>query len=227
MIRTYAVIATANRPEVCLQAIESLRPQVDDIYVIDNGNGKRIEVKDLADCFVVFLDWKKPLNLSKFWNIGLNLVASIAISNRLINFREMDTQWNVAIINDDAIVPLGWVEAVGTRMRKNGAAAACSGSPTENSFIHTEPGPVSLHTRMQGWAFMLAGEKGLRFDEDLVWWFQDDDMDWRSRQAGGMLMIPGYPVVNRFPNGQMTPDLQAQTALDRKTFEAKWGMSPW
>ena len=80
---------------------------------------------------------------------------------------------------------------------------------------------------MTGWAFMLAGEKGITADERLVWWFGDDDLDWKSRQAGGTLRIPGYPVQNRFPNGQHTGEREEQASRDRATFESIWGRAPW
>lgn len=225
LVRNFAVIPTANRPEVCLQAIESIRDQVDLIYIIDNGTSKRLgdlENADLSKCFPVWrnLNIDGVPNLSKIWNIGLDLAEQVVLSTDL-------DRWNVAIINDDAIVPPGWMEAVSTRMRFLGGVAACSGSLTGWEILQLHPGPVPLQARMQGWAFVLAGERGLRFDEELKWWFGDDDMDWRSRGAGGMVMIRDYPVINQFPNGQMTPELQEQANRDRETFKAKWGQTPW
>jgi hypothetical protein len=219
-MRNYAVIPTANRPEVCLQAVESIKDQVDVVHIIDNGTEGRLTSDDLPDnCLLVLLDREGlPPNLSKFWNIGLGLAAMMANDSG---------QWNVAIVNDDAIVPPGWMEAVTTRMREAGAAAGCSGSPQWREILHTRAEPVDLRTRMQGWAFVLAGEKGVRANEALEWWFGDDHLDWVSRQLGGTLMIPGFPVVNQFPNGQMTPELQEQANRDAETFKAYWGERPW
>ena len=40
MIPRYAVIPTANRPQVALQAIGAIAPQVDTVYIIDNGDNE-------------------------------------------------------------------------------------------------------------------------------------------------------------------------------------------
>lgn len=223
--RRFGVIATANRPFVLRQAIASLVDQVDELYVIDNGLQDPVPTSIHDDFFdKVYIAQAAPrptVNLSQLWNIGIALAASQV---------EEGEKYEIAIVNDDAIVPEGWFEAVATAMRAAGAAAGCSDPDGRltTSMLHLEPGPVGLQTRMCGWANIHAGELGLRFDETLHWWFGDDDMDWRARQAGGMIMIPGFAVVNQFPNGQMTAELHEQAGRDRETFARKWGgLLPW
>lgn len=220
----FAVIATANRPDVLNQCLASLAPQVDEIMVVDNGLAAPVPT-DVHDrypgVFLLQVQPESPVNLSRLWNIGLDVIRES---------QPAGVAYEIAVINDDAIVPEGWFAAVSTAMRDTGAAAACSdpSGSLATMMIHVVPGPVGLQTRMCGWAHMLAGEKGLRYDEDLLWWFGDDDMDWRSREAGGMVVIPGFTVDNQFANGQMTDVLHVQAGRDRATFAAKWnGLLPW
>jgi hypothetical protein len=193
----------------------AIQEQVDDILVVEGGPSA--ELMNWTERSII----REPeLNISKWWNLGLKLVESWARGNGL-------KRWNVAIINDDVIVPRQWTFMVGHSMRQAQAAAACSGGYGPAPVIHREPGPVPLHARMQGFAFMLAGEKGVRANEQLKWYFSDDHVDWMARKAGGMVQIPQYHVRHLYPNGQMTPELHAQVAEDAAAFHAYWGMRPW
>jgi hypothetical protein len=122
------------------------------------------------------------------------------------------------------MVPPEWFHDVSAWMRENGAAAGCQGPRT---LVQYSPVAVPLDQRMQGFAFILAGEKQLRADEGFHWWAGDDDLDWRSREAGGMAMLSGPPVQHLYPNGQVNSELQARIALDMQYFVDKWGRRPW
>jgi hypothetical protein len=215
MIAKYGLIPTNGRP--CFQDsyMALLHQSTTSPWVVVGGP----EVQE-----PVFLDEhviREPeLNISKWWNQGLALIESHA---RGVGHK----RWDVAIVNDDAIVPDGWFHAVSATMRQLNVAAGCSGGQNTMPVLHTQPGPVNLWTRMQGFAFVLAGEKGVRANEQLKWYFSDDHVDWMARRAGGMVMIPGYHVEHRHPNAQLTGELQAQTALDAAAFQAYWGMRPW
>jgi glycosyltransferase involved in cell wall biosynthesis len=211
----YALIPTNGRP--CLkECIEAVRNQVDKIILVEGGPGAAMILD--SDYTVI----REPeLNISKWWNLGLKLIESRVQQARL-------PRWDVVILNDDAIIPDNWVQAVAGSMREAGAAAACSGGTRlPYRVLHTEPGPVGLMTRMQGFAFVLAGEKGIRADEKLHWYFSDDHVDWMARKLGGMLMIPGMGVEHLYPNSQMTAEMQAQVAEDAAHFYGYWGMRPW
>lgn len=225
MIPTYAIIPTSNRPDVALRCIQSIRSQVDQIYVIDNGDREIMPTEGDYYSVIRFNRKGELPNLSMLWNMGIvqaQLNATV--------LREA-TRWNVVILNDDAVVPDGWVSTVSDRMREAGAAAGCTGSSPHGagvSRVLRSPGPVPLLERMTGWAFLLAGEKGARANEQILWYYTDDHLDWMSRQLGGMIMVAGPAVEHLSPNGQMTPELQEQTVRDRAAFSAYWnGMVPW
>jgi len=211
--------------ERCLNAIA---PQVDQVFVIDNTKDGMIGVGPVPEPLdnVLFVhDPVDPVNLSQLWNVGLDN-ARVFLHNHT-DSGDTSPKWDVAILNDDAIVPPGWFDAVASRMRMLQAAAGCSGGRRTFPHLHHHPGRVPLETRMTGWAFILAGEKGARANEQLHWWFGDDHLDWLSRQLGGMIMIPGFDVEHLTANNQMTPELHEQTGKDAATFKAYWGDTPW
>lgn len=216
---TFAIIPTNGRDcfQRCLAAVYD---QVDRVYVVEGGP----DAKLLSDGFedYDFTVIREPeLNISRWWNLGLQLIYNRVRASHL-------AKWNVVILNDDAIIPADWVYQLDKTMRGMGVAAASSGNPNPIPALHTQPGPVNLMTRLQGFAFMLAGEKGVRANEQLKWYFSDDHVDWLSRQQGGVVSLPGHMVEHLYPNGQVTPEIQEQIAKDAHTFTQYWnGMRPW
>lgn len=215
----FAVIPTkGNRPEVLVRSVNAVGAQVQGyVDIVHNSPTDWLEVDTCYPTSTAWMSPDEPVNLSKMWNRGLDMAARQAA---WLGAKE----WDVAIINDDAVIPEGWFDAVSTGMRDVRGAAACSGPV---GVVHHNPGPVPLHTRLQGYAFMLAGELGLRANEDIYWYFTDDYLDWESRKLGGMVMVQGFPVEHLHPNGQMTPEIHVQCAKDAQTFFDLYGMRPW
>jgi hypothetical protein len=216
---TFAIIPTNGR-ECFADCLRSVYDQVDRVYVVEGGpDAKLIDAGvDYGRDFSIIRE--PELNISRWWNLGLALISDRMREHKI-------PRWNVAVLNDDTIVPPGWVKVLTQRMRDKGAAAVSSGNPNPIPALHTTPGPVNLSTRLQGFAFILAGEHGVRANEQLRWYFSDDHVDWLSRQRGGVLSVPGMSVEHRFPNGQVTSEIQEMIAKDAATFQAYWGMRPW
>lgn len=220
----YAVIPTRNRPEVLMGCVQSIQPQVDEVIVINNGDSP---LRELPHSVIEFRNPMQPVNLSRLWNQGLDLAARRATGIlRKVESDRRPTEWDVAILNDDTVIELDWFSTVVTGMRTMGAVAGCTG-PVPKPVLHTKAQPVSLFYRLQGWAFVLAGEKRIRADEKLLWWCGDDDLDWTSRENGGTAMVPGPAARHILPNGSFTPELHEQAGKDMATFVAKWGIRPW
>lgn len=230
------IIPTYNRPDVLVRCVQAIGPQVEIVYIVNNGEEFADEYYDQFGVNVVVnMSKVSPPNLSLFWNQGLDYIqhwVQAPLPESVYEWLGLPdesqaprpTQWDVAILNDDAIVPEGWFDAVSEGMRGAQCAAGCSGPV---SVVHRDPGPVPLHTRLFGPAYIVAGELGLRGNEAIKWWYTDDWMDWESRKLGGTVMVPGFQVQHLYPNGNMTPELQVQAAKDGETFRTHYGMAPW
>lgn len=208
----FAVIPSNGR-ECLMDCIEAIEPQVDWVVIVDTGEGGH-DWSKRPKVWRFFCDTRN--NISHWWNHGLDACANIAAGE--------SSCWDVAVLNDDATVPAGWFYAVSENMRNLGATAGCSGA---YNYLLTRAEMVPLDYRMQGFAFMLAGESGLRANEKIHWYFSDDYVDWEARKRNGMAMVSGFPVQHLYPNGQMTPELQAQVAKDAGTFMNLYGRMPW
>lgn len=198
MIPTYAIIPSRGRDTLdeCIDAIE---PQVTAVILVDtSADGLHYPQLEIRRD-------KHPRNISRWWNDG------IIRANRLAWQDHHAKEWNHVVLNDDVIVPAGWVDTMNTALRTGTADLAY---------------PNMWH-KITGYAFMLRAETGIRADEDLVWWFGDDDIEYQARQRGGVVAVHA-PVDHRYPDHQTQADaeLVAQTDLDAKTFVAKWGRMP-
>ena len=222
--RAWAVVPSNGRPYLD-ELIASLVEQVYDVIVIANtwqrdSSPSVLETGGLPVCVVE--DEREDRNISRWWNLGLDLVARHAGWLG-------DTEWDVLVVNDDVVCPPGFVGTLSGRMRATSAVCAYPDQAGgQQEILHTVAAPVPLPQRITGYAFMLRGETGLRADESLVWWYGDDDLDWRARQEGGALLVPGIPVEHRAPDVQTnaSPELTAQAGRDRETFIAKHGKAP-
>jgi len=85
--------------------------------------------------------------------------------------------------------------------------------------------PRTLHNRIHGSAFVVAGELGLRFDPQFRWWYSDDDFETQARVTGGVGLVGG----TSFHHLDHPPTAQAQewAPVDRAKYVAKWGHEPW
>lgn len=218
-----AVIPTRNRHDLLADCINSVVDQVDRVIVIDNLSDPPIDPEPWHGKVGVVAIPIDPPNISTLWNVGLALADAAAHA-------EQADRWDIAVLNSDVTVPPGWIDGLSTAMRSGPAVLAYPDQHGgRRQILHTKAEPVDLRTRITGYAFMLRGEIGQRFDEDLAWWFGDDSADWWARENGGALLVPGIPVQHRDPNGAMRdrPELRTQAARDRQTFLAKWGRTPW
>lgn len=216
MSHSAAVILTHNRPELLAQVVAAIKPQVDQVIVIDNASDPPAQV----DGDVVLLQIPdQPPNLARFWNIGID-TATAAGATR------------IAFLCDDAIVPEGWFAAVTQAMADHGAAVGCSDPfgylPVGQTRLKTQTDSAIME-RMPGWAWVLDPTSPVRPDESMMLWYCDTDVDWQARAADGMVMVGGFPVPNIHPSGFMVthPELIHQTGQDGLAFAAKHGSCPW
>lgn len=214
----YAIVPTHNRPGRLVALVASLAKQTDMIVVLDNASAPPVDEQQLELAaggarVVVIREPLQPPNLAAFWNVMLDQCAHHA--------QEYETDaYDVAILNDDAIVPAGWYDACSTGLRGHATAVIAHTGPTTPALLtelHNDPG-----NRMTPHAFVIRGELGLRADEAMHWWYQDSDLDWRGRLAGGVLSVAGPRVVNALANTTTVGPLAERAGLDRIAFEKKW-----
>lgn len=205
--------------------IHSIAADVTQVIVIDNASQPYVSPLSLSywpNNLRVLYDDEQPPNLSRLWNRGIDAVAKHA--------HNMDhTTWNVAVLNDDTVLPSGWYTAVSSALREHPTAVAACGALSHHvrePILKNAP-DSDLLTRMTPWAFIMRGEIGIRGDESLRWWWGDTDVDWRAREAGGVLIIPGNIAVNECANASTNGPLLEQAGRDRETFRQKWGGNPW
>lgn len=231
--RHYAVVFGHNRVSDLVETINGIYGQVDQLWVHDNASEPPLHIdlkRDLQD--VIFVrDSEQPPNLARFWN---NMLDQVDLAHRLINGPigmepENIPPYKVAILTDDLIIPKGWFDTVAEAMDRTGAAAGCT-SGFENrltqEILKISP-DTDVANRMYGPAFIVRGEAELRVDERLRWWWNDTDMDWRARGAGGVVIAPGPYVHNKYPNASTAGVLAEQAGRDRETFKEIWGWNPW
>ncbi|MDJ1137910.1 glycosyltransferase family 2 protein [Streptomyces iconiensis] len=213
---TWAVIPSDGRPYLA-DCLSSLSGQVDGIVVVANGPLRESGVPGT----VTVEDTGTDRNISRWWNLGLAAVEHEAQRVRA-------PRWNALVVNDDIIAPPNLAISLAAALRSTGAALAYPSQHDNEARLHTEAAPVPLEHRITGYAWMLRGETQLRADETLVWWYGDDDLDWRARTAGGAALVPGCAVEHRAPNGYTTafPELAGQAGRDRATFITKWQQAP-
>ena len=214
----YAIIPSNGR-ECLQQCFESILPQVDWVLIIRTDRTTLGWGRYITNRSSVLTVVDQGINISRWWNTGLQWIDDYP--------PDSPSKHDVAILNDDTIVPEGWFDAVAGQMRDKQAVGASSGSPIGMSVLHTRSGPRPLDQRMQGFAFIVAGETGIRADEQLRWYCGDDDLEWRLSSMGGVVVIPGFPVQHLHPNAQVTPEIHELIAKDMQSFVDKWGTRPW
>lgn len=229
-----AIIPTHDRPVELARLLDAITPQCNFVLVVDNAStppvhqsypgaiGPDTVMGIAATNLHIIRDEEQPPNLSRLWNVGLDRAAAHA---EWFGFDVYD----VAIFNDDAVVPPGWWDLVSGALRDHPTAAvACT--PAHGAIpapvLNTTPGG-DLSARMTPWAFVARGELGMRSDERMRWWWFDTDWDYRARQGGGVLIVPGPVVINTGANSSTVGALAEQAGRDRRTFREIWGSNPW
>lgn len=230
-IMRVAVIPTRDRRWMLFDAVKSLIHQVDKIFIVDNLSDPPISRKVWGtrdwwdeDMIHVIRHNEDPPNISRLWNLGLEAAEAMAHEIGI-------DQWDVAVVNSDVIVVQDdWMRRLSEVMRGCGASLAYPAQDgwTGPAIIHRRAEPVPMNQRITGYAHLLKGEDGLRYDEAMAWWYSDDDMEWQARVLSGAVLVPGLAVKHLEPNVSTNArlELQEQAGRDRQTFINKWGRAP-
>lgn len=240
----FAVVPTHNRPERLRALVASLAGQCDHVVVLDNASSPPVDEEVLSRAaapakMTVLRDPEQPPNLSRFWNVMFDecrdeaprTKSEIGLGPTAIP-EYVDGQvlpYDVAVLNDDAVVPPGWFDICSTVLRGHESAViAHTGTVPIHRHELIDAYPYPREKRMCPWAFVVKGELGIRSDESMRFWFFDDDFNRAAIDAGGVLAAPGPLVINAYAvqSTMQSEVLQDQTVRDRETFVAKWGGMP-
>lgn len=215
VVNNWVVITTHNRHDMLHDLLADV-PR-DRTVIVDHRSEPRIRehVKHVIRCDC------EP-NISHLWNLGLDVVDAYA----------HNTDYTVTVLNDDLRIPPGTLEALHETVFEKDVDAAFPDVhktlPPGAVGILNESGPHNLHYRMTGYCFTLRGDARYRADESLVWWYGDDDLEWRAADGRGVARVGGLTVEHLTPNASLNDSvLVEQTGRDRVTFIEKWGEPPW
>jgi GT2 family glycosyltransferase len=232
----FAVVLTHNRPVQLAQCVAAIGPQVDMVIVIDNASTPPVRNRESIRSYIDPAAWPEPgefalavvhvadqpPNISRFWNLGIDKALEIFEAGGEARERPF-----VAVLCDDALPPAGWFAAVTAAMCETGAVIGASSHGGIGEHIVKRERDSDLARRMPGHAWIIDPASTVRADERFAYWWGDTDLDIQARQAGGMVVVGGYPVVNQIPDGH-TNLMAAQVALDSQAFVDKYdGWKPW
>lgn len=213
----YAVVTTNGRD--CVQeCLDAIGPQVNRIILVTHRCNPSFSIGSGATTLISYDE--HPPNISRMWNLGLSEAERLAWKEHM--------SYDVAVLNDDAIVPEHWFTTIVSAMRSQRCIAGSMDQyrMLAHPQVFREPVGISLRLRMSGFAFVLDGTFGLRLDEQFRWWYGDDDLEWRARQEGGVVRVPGEPVEHLYPGGTTHGILSRIAGDDRRRFKKKWGRTP-
>lgn len=205
-LRIAFVGPTRNRSDLFAEAVAAIRPQVDKVITVTHGSFASDYAAPLVD---EAAEWNGEVNISSMWSAGLDLADKVANG----------AAYDVAVINDDAIVEPTWFTRLAEAMHAAGAAGA-SGSRQEGKLA-----------TMSGYAFLLDGTKGIRADERMRWWFSDDAIQSACTAVGGCVIVNGVGAVNKCADFEIRadPTLRVWAQEDRQVFNQFHGefVGPW
>lgn len=164
----------------------------------------------------------KEINISRWWNLGLDHIEEWETNPDGTQY----SRWHVLVLNADARIKPEGVARLSWALDTNPGYAMAG--PKAGVGIEREhrPGPNGLDKRVPGWCFMLTSDVPLRADERYRWWFGDNDLEWRAREAGGTLRV-GRIEAAHLGDGVPRGKLLELAREDQIRFEEKWGIRPW
>lgn len=209
----FAVIPTRDRPGDYADCVRAIMPQVDVIVTVANSQealeysyrNDNEENDEVTGIVIEYLTGRRAaaFNISRAWNLGLDACEEHALAAG-------EGAWNVAVLNDDVVVPTGWFDRLTDEL-----AANVPGASGGRGY-----GPGDKH--MAGFAFVLKGEDRIRADEGFVYWFGDTSLQRQCEELGGFTVVPDLLVEHRHPNSNVK-GRESVIAKDKQRYNSLWG----
>lgn len=161
----FAVIPTRNREELYGRCVAAIRPQVDQLITVAHLGAPYA----MGDAIIRY-DVPIP-NICRMWNLGLDKAMELADGR----------EHYVAILNDDAEVPPGWLATIQSAMAADGTVLGSGEFP-------------GVPQMVCGWAFVVKGGT-VRGDERWSWWASDNQvLQDANEHWGGWTRVEGLEV---------------------------------
>ena len=219
---TFVVIAAKDRHDMTRTLLSQLDKNAF-VHLFDNGSDPPLDVAAEGTAGTWTHD-AEGWQLHRMWNAGLDAAAEHAKNKGF-------DKWNVAILNNDIEVPPGFLAGLegGLRADDNNWVSYPNyhGAEIPAGKAVATQGQGGDGRTLSGWAFMLRGESGLRFDEQFAWWYGDSDIQKQVEAAGKYVVCVGGVHCNHLHPNESTmndPVRIAQALEDEKKFAAKWGL---
>lgn len=221
MSNIYAV-AAAHREDLdkVQRSVAALGLDKDKVVVVANGENP-IRSDELPDARVLQYP-QDGFNLSAWWNYGIDYVRTHA-----------DEPYEIFVFNADCFTTFEDLLKLAHSLRLHNLSVVGpdQGRVCKDS-VHIEKRlqPVSdKQYRLPGYAFMLEGESGIRMDENIRFWYNDDDLEWTGRSLKGVGLVRDVQVDHPYAGNlscRMNPTLHQYANEDREYFFNKWGNYP-
>jgi hypothetical protein len=155
------------------------------------------------------------VNISRWWNLGLDWVWD----------RDVDDH-HVLVMNADTRIDTAGVARLSWALDHNPQTVMAGPMLSPGLYFEARPGFRGLEQRVPGYCFMLTSKHPLRADEQFEWWSGDDDLEWRARESGGTVRV-GPIRYQHLGDGVPRGRLAETATQDLIRFEKKWGVRPW
>jgi hypothetical protein len=214
----YVVIPMKDRLELTRTLLRQLKEQgeYEAIILFDNGSDELtrrwLRSQDIAEVHDA-----KTANIHQMWNMGLNYAHVYANGE----------PHNVAILNNDLHIGPAFLSGLAEGLRSDPRMAVVCPNYDQRKGKGIQRVREICANRydgtggLAGFAFMLRGEDGYRFPEELNWWYGDNHMLYTLLRQGQEAGIVLSTHVKHVDGGGQTGDwfedkiLQAQVEQDK------------
>jgi hypothetical protein len=217
-MRRIWVLTPSHRPRLDdLKASLAHLGHPEDRTVIVTTQPEPIDPGDLPGV-TVLLSPEPGINISRWWNVGLDWIES----NHEVG------PYEVLCMESDVRIEWPTLARLRSVLRNyNLAMVGVDSYSVASSAVETryDLDAWSIEHRIPEACMLVAGELGLRFDEQFRWRYAADDFEWQHRKAGGTGLVRGLTIEHGL--GRPLMDERAEHAeVDRLRFIAKWGGPP-
>lgn len=175
-----------------------------------------VERFDTHPGVTVLVDTEPGINISRWWNRGLDWIQAQ---------HKPGEEYEVLCLESDARLLPEALTVMRLVLREYDLAMVGPdryGVAAALVEINRELAPVPIEYRIPGVSMLVAGELGLRFDEQFRWFYADDDFEWQHRRAKGTGLVGGL-TVDHGPSRPLEGERAEYAPVDLQRFIAKWG----